>query len=99
MTADIAQIPAEVLIKQMRSQRDRRVQEVMEALFAQIPDKPGNVTPDFTLADGTACRIVKFAAPRERDGEYIYGFDVKFDKGPLHHLEFAVRCSGFEGGC
>lgn len=91
----ITQVPVDIYVREGRSQKDRRVKEVMDALFARLPDKPGAV-PDFLLSDGTECRIVKFATPRERDGEYWYGFDVKFNSGPIAHLEFSVRCSGWE---
>jgi hypothetical protein len=93
---NVTQIPVDCLMKEGQSQSNRRVQEVMGVLFSKLPDKPGNKNPDFILADGTECRIVKFAAPRERDGEILYGFDVKFNSGPLTHLEFSVRCSGWE---
>jgi hypothetical protein len=92
------QVPLDLIIREKQSQRDRRLLEIMEALFARLPDKPGNTAADFTLADGTECRIVKFAVPRERDGKLWYGFDVKLDRGPLDHLEFSVECSGWGGG-
>lgn len=93
---NVMTVPPELLMKEGQSQSHRRVMEVMSALFDRLPSKPGKIDPDFKLADGTECRITKFAAPRERDGEVRYGFDVKFNSGPLTHLEFSVRCSGWE---
>ena len=95
-SSNVTPIPIDCLMREGQSQSNRRVLEVMEILFSNLPNKPGNENPDFVLTDGTECRIVKFAAPRERDGEILYGFDVKFNSGALTHLEFSVRCSGWE---
>lgn len=94
----VAQMPIDTLIRQGQSQRDRRLLEVMTALHGLLPDKEGDHLPSFILADGTECRIVKFSAPYERDGRLRYGFDVRLDRGPIDHLEFCVKCSGWGGG-
>lgn len=94
---NIKQVPVEKYIDEAISQKNRRVMEVMNALFARLPDNLGD-GPDFTLADGTECRIKKFHPPRTngKDG-IVYGFDVTFAPGaPLALLEFSVSCSGFE---
>ena len=93
---NVSSVPIDSFMKEGRSQCNRRILEIMTSLFSFLPDKPGNKNPDFVLSDGAECRIVKFAAPRERDGEFIYGFDVKINSGPLSHVEFSVRCSGWE---
>ncbi len=93
----IAQLPLDCLVKEGKSQRDRIAKDVMEFLFAKLPDK-ASLHPDFYLDDGTKCWIKKFHPPRkDENGDYIYGFDVKLGEGsPLSHLEFSVRCSGWE---
>lgn len=94
---NIKHVPVEKYIDEAVSQKDRRVMEVMNALFSRLPDATGE-KPDFVLADGTECRIKKFHPPRAngKDG-IIYGFDVTFAPGePLSLLEFSVSCSGFE---
>ena len=92
----IQQVPLKTLVSEAVSRKERMVKEVMDHLYASLPEKfSGN---DFILSDGTECWIKKFHPPRkdEEDG-YIYGFDVKFaENSPLVHLEFSVRCSGWE---
>lgn len=96
-TDNIEHLPISQFMKEGQSQGDRRILEVMEALFNSLPERDIQPTPDFVLADGTECRITKFSAPYENyQGDLVYGFDVKFDTGPLSHLEFAVKCSGWE---
>lgn len=92
----VTSIPVEKWIQEGESQADRRIMEVMQRLFNDLPERDVTDIPSFKLDDGTECYIRKFAAPRVRDGETIYGFDVKFNNGPLSHLEFSVRCSGWE---
>ena len=95
-SSGVVQIPLDKMVKEGVSQKERRVKEVMEALFSALPD--GGENHDFVLADGTKCWIKKFHPPREceKDG-MIYGFDVKFSPAsPLVHLEFSVRCTGWE---
>lgn len=95
--SNISQLPLGMLIKEGESQKERVAAEVMEALFARLPNDVQR-DHDFELSDGTKCWIKKFHPPRksEEDG-WIYGFDVKFSpESPLTHLEFSVRCSGWE---
>lgn len=95
-TAPVTSVPIEKWMQEGKSQADRRIIEVMAHLFNDLPDRDGADVPSFKLEDGTECQVRKFTAPRMRDGEAIYGFDVKFNDGPLSHLEFSVRCSGWE---
>lgn len=93
---NLTSIPHEVLISEGISQKDRLLKEVMECLFASLPEKT-TTDPSFLLSDGTQCFLKKFFAPRKNaDDETIYGFDVVIDNGPLSHLEFVVKCSGWE---
>lgn len=98
---NITMVPFDLLVSEGRSQRNRYEKEVMEALFALLPrevDK-NNDSPSFVLADGTRCWLKAFSAPgvREDNNQLQYGFDVKFPEGhPLAHLEFTVKCTGWE---
>lgn len=96
--SNVAELPLAAFFREGWSQTDRILQEVMQSLFMELPDKRQNdPTPVFTLADGTKCFLKKFAAPYEnQDGDLVYGFDIKLDSGPLSHLEFVVKCSGWE---
>ena len=89
-------MPYEALVREGAAQRDRIIAEVMNALFARLPNNCNRYS-DFRLSDGTRCWIKRFSPPDFRDGEYSYGVDVKFSDGhPLAHLEFLVKCSGWE---
>jgi len=93
---NVVSLPHDTLTAEGESQKDRLLQEVMETLFLIIPDKK-TTNPSFVLSDGTACFIKKFFAPRHNDdGEMIYGFDVEVDNSTISHLEFSVKCSGWE---
>lgn len=93
----IVQMPLGMLVREGESQRNRIVQEVMNALFERLPTTVSH-KPSFSLSDGTQCWIKAFHKPKKNsDDEWVYGFDVKFAEGePLSHLEFSVRCSGWE---
>ncbi len=94
----VVALPHDVLVSEGESQKDRLLREVMEELFSGIPDKR-TTKPSFVLSDGTKCFVKKFFAPRpNEEGEIIYGFDVELEDSPLSHLEFAVKCSGWERG-
>ena len=92
-----ASMPLNRYMSEGMSQRDRAVKEVMEALFNALPDDTSRPC-DFTISNGTKCWIKKFHPPKHTaDEDWIYGFDVKFGEGAaLSHLEFSVRCSGWE---
>lgn len=93
---NVSSMPYDVLIKEGSSQKDRLLKEVMEHLFSVVPDKKPE-TPSFTLSDGTKCYVKKFFAPRtNHEHEIIYGFDVILEDTSLSHLEFVVKCSGWE---
>jgi len=96
-TAAIVQMPLGMYVREGESQRDRVVQEVMAALFERLPATISSKA-DFKLSDGTKCWVKAFHEPKKNsDDEMVYGFDVKFaEGGPLSHLEFSVRCSGWE---
>lgn len=94
---NIVQVPFETLVREGLSQRDRIVTQVMTALWETLPDKAES-KPSFMLPDGTKCWLKKFSAPyQDESGQLVYGFDVQFEESnALHHLEFAVTCSGWE---
>lgn len=93
---NIAHVPVDIILQESLSQRDRVVKEVMDKLYEKLPC--AFVEFDFTLTNGTKCWIKKFHPPKKNDeGILTYGFDVKFDQSAvLSHLEFSVRCSGWE---
>lgn len=73
-----------------KSLRDRKVKEVMHALYEQVETT-------ITLLDNEECEVVKFTPPTLREEGWNYGFDVKFkDSEILNHLEFSVTCTGWE---
>ena len=55
--------------------------------------------PEFTLADGTKCRVDALSEPTlDADGDLRCGFDVLL--GDSGHLEFTVKQTGWDrGGC
>ncbi len=51
-------------------------------------------TPEFTLADGTKCRVDALAEPTHgTEGDLTCGFDVLL--GDSGHLEFTVKHTGW----
>ena len=96
---NVSQMSAEALIKEGVSQQKRLVKEVMDALYARLSPEKHDLDgeADMVLSDGTQCWIRQFVPTRDKDG-YEYGFEVRFLDGPLMHLEFAVRCTGWERG-
>ena len=96
MVENVSQIPINLLMRESESQKNRMIENVMIGLFSTLPDQKSNIA-DFTLPDGTQCFIKKFSSPYKKiDGDFVYGFDVKFNDGPFSHLEFIVKCSGWE---
>jgi hypothetical protein len=63
--------------------------EVMDNLYQAMLR-----TPEFTLRNGTRCRVEEFYPPEEQaDGELKCGIDVVMDDGT--HLEFIVAQTGW----
>lgn len=94
---NIESVPHELLIREGKSQADRILQEVMEALYAKLPKKK-NDEPDFILKDGTKCWLKAFYEPEILEGRDAlqYGFDVVLEDGkPLDHIEFSVKSTGW----
>src|SRR5690348_5903736 len=93
----ISPLPFDRYLKEGQSQRDRIIEEVMKVLFSMLPERTAR-QPDFILSNGVKCWVKKFSPPKQdTDGEWTYGFDVKFAEGKaLSHLEFSVKCSGWE---
>jgi hypothetical protein len=89
----ITNFPIEKHIEEGISQRNRLLEEVMGCLFEQIKTN----SAEFFLADGTVCRIKPFTPPSvDINDELRYGFDVVMDDKPVSHLEFTVKCTGWE---
>jgi hypothetical protein len=70
----------------------------LEAANAQAKEVLGHIyrtvltTPEFTLENGTKCRVDPFYEPEvNSDGELKCGFDVQIPDG---HLEFTVGHTG-----
>ncbi len=95
--AKVSNLPLDNFIKEGVSQSNRVVEEVMSSLFNTLSENCERPA-DFKLASGAKCWIKKFHPPQKNsDGEWMYGFDVKFEEGEaLSHLEFSVKCSGWE---
>lgn len=92
----VVQIPFGNFFREGESQRDRILQEVMEALFSQLRNNIDRMH-DFTLSNGIKCWVTPFYAPKIKKDSLTYGFDVKFEEEyPLSHLEFSVKCTGWE---
>lgn len=99
MNDNIASIGTDKIMQEGQSQADRILYEVMCKLYAAILNSD---SPMFTLDDGTNCHVKGFLEPVERHNnkdepqtEPRYAFDIKLDKGPIDHLEFLVKCSGW----
>jgi len=95
MTDNITHLGNDIIMQEAQSQADRILDEVAAQLFDMIADEAPKWA-DFILKNGTECLVRKFYPPKRDDkNELSYGFDVKFDDGPLSHLEFKVTCSGW----
>jgi hypothetical protein len=76
-------------IRAMQDRRDAHAKEVLDHMYEAVLK-----TPEFTLKDGTTCRVDAFYKPEvNSDGELKCGFDILFGDGT--HLEFTVGHTGW----
>ena len=76
-------------IRGHREEATGHAKEAMDHLYQAILR-----TPEFTLRDGTKCRVEEFYPPEEQeDGELKCGIDVLMDDGT--HLEFSMAQTGW----
>lgn len=88
----IKQLPLEILLENMRRQKNRFVLDIMQELWERI-----ELIGEFTLSDGKKCKVKQFSPPYEREGEARFGFDVQIKECGIDHIEFLVKSSGFGG--
>lgn len=73
----------------LREAVDAQAKEVLAHVYQTVLQ-----TPEFTLKDGTKCRVESFYEPEvNSDGELTCGFDVQMGNGK--HLEFTVGHTGW----
>jgi hypothetical protein len=76
-------------IRGHREEVTEHAKEVMDHLYQAILR-----TPEFTLRDGTKCRVDESYPPEEQeDGELKCGIDVLMDDGT--HVEFTLAQTGW----
>lgn len=69
------------------------VPEIMQHLWSLMP-----LGKEIHLSNGRVGKVVKFIEPRLReDGNWEFGFDVRFEVGSPDHLEFMVKHTGGGG--
>lgn len=82
----------------LQRRKNTVIMEVMREIYARLP-----YDQEFTLSDGSKCRLKKFVGPRfcTRDGPYHgageLAFDVVIEGGKLDHLEFFCFNTGGGG--
>ena len=80
--------PTPEQIRAMQERTDAQAKEVMAHMYQAML-----ATPEFTLADGTTCRVDPFYEPEVNSGgDLKCGLDVLMSDGT--HLEFTVDYSG-----
>jgi hypothetical protein len=81
--------PTPEQIRALREPVDGRAKEVLGHIYRAMLQ-----TPDFTLADGTTCRVDPYYGPQVDDGGSLKcGIDVLMQDGS--HLEFTVGHTGW----
>ena len=87
--------PARPTAEEIRAFQERieaQAKEVLEHLYQAVLK-----TPEFTLRDGTKCRVTPYVEPQVTDeGEALCGIDVQTADG---HLDFTVRNTGSGQAC
>lgn len=86
------------LIAEFHRSRDAIAMEVMQEVYARLP-----YDQEFTLSDGSKCKLKKFVSPcisqkegHPYEGRPEFGFDVVIEGNKLDHLEF--YCFNTGGG-
>jgi hypothetical protein len=81
--------PTPEQIRAMQEAIDARAKEVLGQIYNAVLK-----TPEFTLQDGTKCRVDAFCQPEvNSDGDLKCAFDVLMNDGT--HLEFTVNHTGW----
>lgn len=82
----------ENILEAQRAQIDPIVMECMKEIFHHIPK-----AHKFTLSNGKEADIQTFYEPKNNDGDYSFGIDVKIKDFPVDHIEFIMSKTG-QGG-
>jgi len=76
-------------IRALQDTADAQAKEVLSHIYQAMLK-----TPEFTLQDGTTCRVESYYAPElNSDGDLKCGLDVRMQDGS--HLEFTVGHTGW----
>jgi hypothetical protein len=79
--------PTPEQIAALQEEADAQAKEVLSHIYQAVLK-----TPEFTLRNGTKCRVDPFYEPQvDAAGDLKCGFDVLTADG---HLEFTVGCTG-----